>query len=73
MWHGDLGRASALYPLGPVLFCAVLVGIPVLAAALVLGRDLRWSVSSSWGRGIAVAVCLPLAASWALKPTLLPN
>jgi Protein of unknown function (DUF2752) len=73
MWHGDLGRAVALYPLGPALFCAVLAAIPVLAVALVLDRDLRWTLSRSWGRAIAVAACLPLAASWVLKLTVLPN
>jgi len=36
MWHGDVGRAAALYPLGPALFWAVVAAIPVLAAALVL-------------------------------------
>src|ERR1700730_5790671 len=73
MWHGDLGRAAALYPLGPALFCGVLAAIPVLAVALVLDRDLRWNLSRSWARAIAVAACLPLAASWALKLTVLPN
>jgi Protein of unknown function (DUF2752) len=73
MWHGDLGRAAALYPLGPVLFCAALAAIPVLGVALILGRDLRWTLSRSWVRAIAVAACLPLAASWALKLTVLPN
>ncbi|PZR88001.1 MAG: hypothetical protein DLM67_21345 [Candidatus Nephthysia bennettiae] len=73
MWHGDLGRAAALYPLGPALFFAVLAAIPVLAAAVVLGRDLRWNLSSSWGRALAAAACLPLAASWVLKLTVLPN
>ena len=73
MWHGDVGRAAALYPLGPALFWAVVAAIPVLAAALVLDRDVRWRLSRGWARAIAVAALLPLAASWALKLTVLPN
>ena len=73
MWHGDLGRAAALYPLGPALFWAVLAAIPVLAAGLVLDRDVRWRLSGRWARVIAVVALLPLAASWALKLTVLPN
>jgi hypothetical protein len=73
MWQGDLGRAAALYPLGPALFCAALAAIPVLGAAMILGRDLRWTPSRSWGRAIAVAACMPLAVSWVLKLTVLPN
>lgn len=73
MWHGDVGRAAALYPLGPALFLAVLAVIPALAAGVVLGRDLRFRLSPNWGRAIALAAVLPLAASWALKLTVLPN
>jgi len=73
MWHGDLGRAAALYPLGPALFWAVLAAIPVLAAGLVLDRDVRWRLSGRWARVVAVVALLPLAASWALKLTVLPN
>jgi hypothetical protein len=73
MWYGDVGRAAALYPLGPALFWAVVAAIPVLAAALVLDRDVRWRLSRGWARAIAVAALLPLAASWALKLTVLPN
>jgi hypothetical protein len=73
MWHGDVGRAAALYPLGPALFWAVLAAIPVLAVGLALDRDVRWKLSRSWARALAVAACLPLAASWVLKLTVLPN
>jgi hypothetical protein len=73
MWHGDVGRAASLYPLGPALFWGVLVAIPVLAAALLLDRDLRLKLSGGWARAMAVAALLPLAASWALKLTVLPN
>jgi hypothetical protein len=73
MWRGDVGRASALYPLGPVLFWVVLAAIPVLALGVALDRDVRWRLSRSWTRVLVVAACLPLAASWALKLTVLPN
>lgn len=75
MWHGDPGRAAALYPLGPALFWATLAAIPVLAAGLILDRDLRVRVrlSGRWRRALVAAACLPLALSWALKLTVLPN
>jgi hypothetical protein len=73
MWHGDVRGAATLYPLGPALFWGVAAVIPVLAAGLVLDRDLRWWLSARWARAIAVAALAPLAVSWALKLTVLPN
>lgn len=73
VWRGDLERAAALYPLGPALFAATLAAIPVLLAGVLLDRDLRWRLSRSWGRVLVAAACLPLAVSWALKLTILPN
>jgi Protein of unknown function (DUF2752) len=73
MWRGDSGRAAALYPLGPALFWSVVAAIPVLAVGIVLDRDVRLRLSRPWLRALVVAACLPLAASWALKLTVLPN
>jgi hypothetical protein len=73
MWRGDLERATALYPLGPALFGATLAAIPVLLAGVVLDRDLRWRFSKAWSRALVAAACLPLAVSWVLKLTMLPN
>jgi hypothetical protein len=75
MWQGEPGRAAALYPLGPVLFWATLAAIPVLAAGLILNRDLRVRIrlGRRWRRALVAAACLPLALSWALKLTVLPN
>jgi hypothetical protein len=73
MWRGDVGKAASLYPMGPALFWSVLAAIVVLAVGLVLGRDLRWRLSTSWTRALVAAACLALAVSWSLKLTVLPN
>lgn len=73
LWNGDVRHAVALYPLGPLLFGATLAAIPTLALAVVAGRDLAVSVPRPWQRPLWVAGGGVLAASWALKLTILPN
>jgi hypothetical protein len=73
VWRGDLDRALALYPLGPLMFAGTVVAIPALLAAAVLGRDLAWRLSVPWRRTFLAALCLPLLVSWILKLTVLPN
>ena len=73
VWRGDLERALALYPLGPLMFAGTVVAIPALLAAVVLGRDFDCRLSAPWRRAAPVALCLPLLVSWLLKLTVLPN
>ena len=73
MWQGDAARAAELYPLGPLLFWATAVTIPLLALAVVLDRDLAVRMGARWQRLLVAAACVPLAASWLLKLTVLPN
>jgi hypothetical protein len=73
MWQGDLSRASALYPLGPLLFVGTLAAIPVLALALLLNRDVAFQAPARLRRALTAAVVGVLAVSWALKLTVLPN
>jgi len=73
MWQGNLPRAAALYPLGPLLFVATLVAIPLLVAAVVTNRTLQWRLSLPLRRWLWLAGCLPLVVSWGLKLTTLPN
>jgi len=73
MWDGNLSRSAALYPLGPLMFVCTLLAISVLLAAVVTNRTLEWRFAPSMRRGLFVAGCLPLAVSWSLKLTVLPN
>ncbi len=73
MWRGDVAHASALYPLGPVMFFATAGAVPVLAFAVAARLDLEWRLSRQWQRALSGAVLGVLAASWVLKLTMLPN
>jgi Protein of unknown function (DUF2752) len=71
VWNGDLAHAVRLYPLGPVMFVATMVAIPVLLGALLTQRDIRIP-GPVFRVGAALGV-VALAVSWALKLTVLPN
>jgi Protein of unknown function (DUF2752) len=73
MWQGSLSHSAALYPLGPLMFVGTLIAIPVLFAAVVTDRTLEWRFAPSLRKVLYVAGCLPLAVSWSLKLTVLPN
>ena len=73
MWQGNPGRASALYPLGPLLFAATLAAIPLLALALLARRDLALRLPDRIRRPLAGGAVAVLAVSWGLKLTVLPN
>src|SRR6266700_3922318 len=66
MWRGDVGHASALYPLGPVLFFGTLLAIPVVAAAVIADRTLLLRLPDRLRRALLAAVLGVLAISWAL-------
>jgi hypothetical protein len=73
MWRGDLAHASALYPLGPVLFFGTLLAIPIIAAAVIADRTVLLRLPDRLRRAVYGAVLGVLAVSWALKLTVLPN
>jgi hypothetical protein len=73
MWQGSADRASALYPLGPLLFIATLAAIPALAFAVLSNRDLTVRLPAGWRRALGGAGLAALAVSWGLKLTVLPN
>ena len=67
MWRGDLGRAVAVYPLGPLVFLlaagfAVDLGIGVLG-----GRQLRLRLPRSTWRAIIAVSVGAVAVNWAAK------
>jgi hypothetical protein len=73
MWDGHVSQAALYYPLGPLLFVGTFVAIPVLAAALLLDRDLDIHLPEPVRRAAMGAGLGVLAVSWALKLTVLPN
>jgi hypothetical protein len=73
VWQGNLSRSAALYPLGPLLFVGTLGAILVLVAALLTDRTIQWRLAPALRRGLFIAGCVPLAVSWSLKLTVLPN
>ena len=77
MWRGDLGRAVAVYPLGPLLFVTT-VGLVVWMTLIhervqgdLLGRvnSIDWLVSTSL-MPIALAVVGPLADAFGVRALL---
>lgn len=73
MWDGRLSNAAQLYPFGPALFVGTAVAIPLLAAALLTDRDLTVRLPERLRRPLLGCAAGALAASWALKLTVLPN
>lgn len=72
-WNGQLSRAVALYPLGPLLFAGTVVAILVLAVAVLANRDVVVRLPKAVERALVGAALGVLAVSWALKLTVLPN
>jgi len=66
MWRGDIGRAVAVYPLGPVFFIATFA-ILAYAILVVTGRSLRFNLSPALQRAIVVGALIALGLNWAAK------
>jgi hypothetical protein len=73
MWEGRVSSAAQLYPLGPAMFVGTAVAIPLLAAAVLTDRDLSVRLPDRLRRPLLGCAAGVLAASWALKLTVLPN
>jgi hypothetical protein len=71
MWTGDLGRAVAVYPLGPPLFVLTLALCLTSAVALVSGRRVRLAISASTRRVVLVVAFVALTVNWISKLTWL--
>jgi hypothetical protein len=67
MWRGDVGRAVAVYPLGPLVFVLALALCLNSAAALVSGRRVRLAMSSSTRRVVIVVAVVAVLANWISK------
>jgi hypothetical protein len=66
-WRGDLARAVAVYPLGPLLFLAALALVAYAAVVLVGGRALRFDLSWTLKPNLALALGLALGLNWVAK------
>ena len=67
MWRGDVGRAVAVYPLGPLVFVLALALCLNSAAALVSERRVRLAMSSSTRRVVIVVAVVAVLANWISK------
>ena len=67
MAHGNLGAAARVYPIGPLLFIAMLAAIAYGAAVLLTGRRVRLRLSYRQRRVLLALGVGVLAANWAAK------
>jgi hypothetical protein len=67
IWRGNLGRAVAVYPLGPLLFALVLALGLNSAMALITGRRVRLALSPSTRRIVVLVAAIALLANWISK------
>ena len=65
--HGDIAKSVLLYPLAPILFLAMLVGIGYSAWALTTGQRLRLNLSLQMHQRIGLLVLALLALNWLAK------
>lgn len=67
MWRGDVGRAVAVYPLGPLLFVITVAFVLYGAFVLVTGRAVWIYPSPAMIRGVVIIGVLALALNWTAK------
>ncbi len=67
MWRGDLGRAVAVYPLGPIVFILVVALGLNGVAALVAGRRLRLAIRPTMRRLLIVVAVAAILVNWVSK------
>ena len=67
MWQGDIGRAVAVYPLGPLLFLITVAAVAYGIYVLVGGRALWINPSPAMIRGVLVVSFVALMLNWTAK------
>jgi hypothetical protein len=67
MWRGDVGRAVAVYPLGPLLFVATLALVVYAVIALVSGRAVHVNPSAPTMRLVLWVGLVALGLNWIVK------
>jgi len=67
MWRGDVGRAVAVYPLGPLLFVATVALVVYAVIALVSRRAVHVNPSAPIVRLVLWVGLVALAINWIAK------
>ena len=67
MAHGDIARSVYLYPLAPVLFLAMLIGIGYGGWVMVTGKRVRLEMSVRTSQRIGLIILLAFALNWLAK------
>jgi Protein of unknown function (DUF2752) len=67
MWRGDLGRAVAVYPLGPLVFLATVALVVYAAVLLLSGRAVHLNLSPATVRGALWVGLVALGLNWIAK------
>ena len=67
MWRGDLGRAVAVYPLGPLVFVATVALALYAVVALLSGRAVHLNLSPATLRLVIWVGLVALGLNWIAK------
>jgi hypothetical protein len=67
MWRGDVGRAVAVYPLGPLLFVATVALVVYAVVVLLSGRAVHVNLSSATVRLALWVGLAALGLNWFAK------
>jgi hypothetical protein len=67
MWRGDLGRAVAVYPLGPLVFLATVVLAVYAVVVLFSGRGVHFNLSPATVRLVLWIGVVALGLNWIAK------
>ena len=67
MAHGNVAAAVRVFPIGPLLFVAVVAAVIYGAWAVLTGRRVRVTMDPGLRRALVVAGLLVLAVNWASK------
>lgn len=67
MAHGDLAAAVHVFPIGPLMFLALLAAVVYCAWAVVTGRRVHLAMDQRLARTLTVVGLVVLAANWASK------
>jgi Protein of unknown function (DUF2752) len=65
--HGDIARSLYLYPLAPVLFLAMLIGIGYGGWAMATGKRVRLEMSLATSQRIGLIILVAFALNWLAK------
>jgi hypothetical protein len=65
--HGQLGAAFQVFPIGPLMFLALVIGVAYCAWAVATGRRIRVLVRPRIAQAFYLSLLLILAANWLSK------